>query len=80
MARPRSIYAIRRDNLKRLIRARFANVPARIAEVLGFRSRPLIYRYLADLKPKNIGFRLARRIERIGRRPAHWLDRPQAGA
>jgi len=71
-----SIYAIRRDNLRALIVARFGNVPARMAEALGFGQRSLIYSYLAARKPKQIGFIQARRMERVGRKPPHWLDQP----
>jgi hypothetical protein len=63
-----SVYEIRRINLRVIVREAFEDNASRAAEALGFQQASLIYRYLSDNPDtaKQIGARLARKIEQLG--------------
>jgi hypothetical protein len=81
MKKARSVYDVRRENLQTVIGRKFGQATA-AAEAFDFKTPSLIYRYLSATKPKSIGSRLARKIERIAGEPEFWMDvdhQPTAG-
>jgi len=72
MKKGRSIYQVRRENLLDVIGRRFAGNKSAAAEALRFTQPTLIYRYLSG--KKQIGAKLARKMERIAQEPEFWLD------
>lgn len=67
----KSIYDIRRENLKEIIRAEFDNRQVRLAERMQVQPN-LINRWCSGAK--NIGANAARQIETFGRKQQYWLD------
>lgn len=77
----KNISQVRRDNLERLIKERFAGRRKAFADALGFQPA-LVSRYLST-KPntrKNIGGALARKIELVCKLPENWMDAPHGEA
>lgn len=67
----KSIYQIRQENLKEILRRDFDDNQSRLAEALGTQQN-LVSRW--ENGKKNIGTNAARKIEKVARRDAFWLD------
>lgn len=67
----KSIYDIRKENLKEIVRTEFDNRQVRLAERMQVQPN-LINRWCSGAK--NIGANAAREIETLGRKQQYWLD------
>lgn len=67
----KSIYDIRKENLKEIVRTEFDNRQVRLAERMQVQPN-LINRWCSGAK--NIGANAARQIETFGRKQQYWLD------
>lgn len=67
----KSIYDIRRENLKEILRTEFDNRQVRLAERMQVQSN-LVNRWCSGAK--NIGTNVARELEKLGRKAQYWLD------
>ena len=76
----KSIHDTRRDNLRELIADRFGGSQTKFAKEVGLQQPSFVSRLLTDREPtrKNIGHRLARRIESALALSPNWLDDPDA--
>jgi SOS-response transcriptional repressor LexA len=78
----KSIHDTRRENLRLLIDRQFGGSQTQLAQAVGLGQPSFVSRLLTDNEGtrKNIGNRLARRVEQsLGLSP-NWLDTPDAGA
>lgn len=75
----KNVYVVRRENLRLAIDKQFQGNSSSLAEQLGFQQPSLIYRYLSEKSPKQIGQRMARKIERVAALPENWMDVDHAG-
>lgn len=77
----KGIDEIRRENLRALIGERYDGDWQRAAVAFEFEQPNFIYRILpkdpTKRPTKSIGKTLARKLERIGGKPLHWLDAPR---
>lgn len=67
----KSIHDIRRENLKEIVRRYFDGKQIRLSERLGVQQN-LVSRW--ESGTKNIGDKVARRIEEAARVESHWMD------
>jgi hypothetical protein len=76
----KSVATTRREKFRIVVTENFGGDRKKVAELLGFSDPSLISRYLTlkGKSKKNIGNKLARKIERISRRAEFWLDTPLA--
>jgi hypothetical protein len=72
----KSLYDIRRDNVRQLVEARFGGSQTRLAKAVGLAQPSFVSRLLTDRSGtrKNIGHRLARRIEAALKLSPNSLD------
>ena len=72
----RDIHALRRDNLRALLEKKYKGRRRALLEALDIGQPNFLSRLLSGNKKtgKNVGSRLARRIEQVAGKPANWLD------
>jgi hypothetical protein len=78
----KSIHDTRRENLRALIDRRFGGSQTQLAQAVGLGQPSFVSRLLTENEGtrKNIGNRLARRVEAALGLSPNWLDTPEAGA
>jgi SOS-response transcriptional repressor LexA len=78
----KSIHDTRRENLRALIDRRFGGSQTQLAQAVGLGQPSFVSRLLTENEGtrKNIGNRLARRVEAALGLSPNWLDTPDAGA
>lgn len=69
-----TISEIRRKNLRAVIDADFDGVPARLAKAVGCQQTTITRLYSSAESARNMGDRLARRIELATGRDSGWMD------
>lgn len=80
-ARVRGIQQIRRENLRQIILDEFDGSQGKFAAAMGFEQPNLVSRLLSTGKSaKNIGDKLARKIERVAKKPEFWMDHSEQQA
>lgn len=72
----KDVYAVRRDNLQRIIDEKFDGKQIRFSEAMEMENPSLVSRLLSSNPStrKNIGRALARDIEKVAGKPINWLD------
>lgn len=70
----KDVLETRRENLKLIINTRFGGVGVRMAEAMGWEKPALIYQLSSTNRPKPMGEKLARRIEKVAGKPDFWME------
>jgi len=70
----RTVYEIRRENLKYLIQVRYKGVPNQMAKQTGIAQMQLARIFLNSDNRREVGDRLARRIEEACSLEPAWMD------